>query len=228
MTGVTLGSSTRRYTYDAKGRMENEYLQGAGVANSDLLLRQIAYTSFDQPQFIQHWRSAPLSSDLDELGTAEAAWNQVCTIQFYFGAGLQRLISVKHKGLLRTQTLSLGGFEIRETTRGMAADLVEKEERSSFGNGSRVKRWTATNSVIPIIAYEYSVSDHLGSDSVTYDGQGQVQNQRGHLKEGETQKTERQSYDAWGARRDDESWAPAKGQLGAGVANSVCALHLRP
>lgn len=200
--------------------MENEYLQGAGVANSDLLLRQIAYTSFDQPQFIQHWRSAPLSSDLDELGTVEAAWNQVCTIQYYFGAGLQRLISVKYKGLLKTQTLSLGGFEIRETTRGAAADLVKKEERSSFGNGSRVKRWTATNPVVPIIAYEYSVSDHLGSDSVTYDGQGQVQNQRGHLKEGETQKTERQSYDAWGARRDGESWAPAKGQLGAGVANS--------
>jgi len=47
---------------------------------------------------------------------------------------------LKHKGLLKTQTLSLGGYEIRETTRGMAADLVEKEERSSFGNGSRVKR----------------------------------------------------------------------------------------
>lgn len=44
--------------------------------------------------------------------------------------------------------------------------------------------------------------------------------QRGHLKEGEAQKSERQSYDAWGARRDAETWAPASGQLGAGVANS--------
>lgn len=143
-----------------------------------------------------------------------ADWNQLCTIQYYFGAGLQRLISVKHKGALKTQTLSLGGYEIRETTR--SGSLVEKEIRSSFGNGARVKRWTATNPDIPIIAYEFSVTDHLGSDSVTYNGAGQLQNQRGHLKPGETQKTERQSYDAWGARRDGETWAPAVGQVGQG------------
>jgi len=52
---------------------------------------------------------------------------------------------------------------------------------------------------------------------VTYDGAGQEQSQRGHLKAGETQKTERQSYDAWGARRNGESWAPAKGQVGQAV-----------
>ncbi|MCX6858369.1 MAG: RHS repeat-associated core domain-containing protein, partial [Verrucomicrobia bacterium] len=201
----------RSYTYDAKGRMTKEHV---GTDLDALPLREIAYTSFDQPRFIQHWKSAPLSSDLDELGTAQAAWDQVCTIQYYFGAGLQRLISVKHKGLLKTQTLSLGGYEIRETTREGTGTLVEKEERSSFGNGSKVKRWTATNPNNPDIEYEYGVMDHLGSDSVTYNGQGQEQSQRGHLKPGETQKTERQSYDAWGARRDGETWAPAKGQLG--------------
>lgn len=212
VTGVTLGGSSRRYTYDAKGRMENEYLTPEG--GSELLLRQVAYTSFDQPQFIQHWRSAPLSSDLAELGESGVPWDQTCTMQFYFGAGLQRLISVKYKGLLKTQTLSLGGYEIRETTRGSLGTLVEKEERSSFGNGAKVKRWTAVNPVIPIMAYEYGVSDHLGSDSVTYTGEGQEQSQRGHLKEGEVQKTERQSYDAWGARRNADTWAPAKGPLG--------------
>jgi RHS repeat-associated protein len=212
VTGVTLGGSSRRYTYDAKGRMENEYLMPEG--GSELLLRQVAYTSFDQPQFIQHWRSAPLSSDLAELGESGVPWDQTCTMQFYFGAGLQRLISVKYKGLLKTQTLSLGGYEIRETTRGSLGTLVEKEERSSFGNGAKVKRWTAVNPVIPIMAYEYGVSDHLGSDSVTYTGEGQEQSQRGHLKEGEVQKTERQSYDAWGARRNADTWAPAKGPLG--------------
>jgi len=116
---------------------------------------------------------------LAELGTEGADWNQLCTIQYYFGAGLQRLITVKHKGALKTQTLSLGGYEIRETTR--SGSLVEKEIRSSFGNGTRVLRTTATNPDIPIIAYEYSVTDHLGSDSVTYNGAGQLQNQRGHL-----------------------------------------------
>lgn len=141
-------------------------------------------------------------------------WDQTCTMQFYFGAGLQRLISVKYKGLLKTQTLSLGGYEIRETTRGSLGTLVEKEVRSSFGNGAKVKRWTALNPVIPIIAYEYGVSDRLGSDSVTYTGEGQDQSQRGHLKAGETQKSERQSYDAWCARRNADTWAPAKGPLG--------------
>ncbi len=141
-------------------------------------------------------------------------WDQTCTMQFYFGAGLQRLISVKYKGLLKTQTLSLGGYEIRETTRGSLGTLVEKEERSSFGNGAKVKRWTAVNPVITIMAYEYGVSDRLGSDSVTYTGEGQDQSQRGHLKAGETQKSERQSYDAWCARRNADTWAPAKGPLG--------------
>lgn len=91
---------------------------------------------------------------------------------------------------------------------------MEKEVRSDFGNGTLVKRWTALNPVTPVVAFEYGVSDHLGSDSVTYTGEGQEQSQRGHLKEGETQKTERQSYDAWGARRNADTWAPAKGPLG--------------
>ena len=213
VTGVTFGGGARTYTYDEKGRMKDEFVTPAG-SESKTLLRQIQYTSFDQPQFIQHWRSAPLSSDLVELGELSAPWDQTCTIQFYFGAGLQRLIQIKHKGLLRTQTLSLGGYEIRETTRGSAGTLVEKEERSDFGNGTRVKRWTASQPVIPLIVHEYGVADHLGSDSTTFDGQGKEQMQRGHLKEGEVQKSERQSYDAWGARRDGETWAPAPGALG--------------
>lgn len=235
VTGVTGSGGNRRYTYDAKGRMEKEYLQGAGPGGAELLLRQISYTSFDQPNFIQHWRSAPLSSDLDDLRntTTNIDWDQQCTIRFYFGAGMQRLIQEKIKGALVTRSLSLGGFEIRETRRGMGVNdrLVEKEVRSNFGNGSRVIRTTATNPVTPIIVYEFSAEDHLGSDSVTYDSkpaasdpstleQGKLQQQRGHLKSGETQKSERQSYDAWGARRDGETWAPSKGALGAADPNT--------
>ncbi|MBV6500137.1 MAG: hypothetical protein CJBNEKGG_02606 [Prosthecobacter sp.] len=213
VTGVTFGGEARSYTYDEKGRMKEEFVTAAGSA-SKTLLRQIQYTSFDQPQSIQHWRSAALSSDLGELGEVSAPWDRTCTMQFYFGPGLQRLIQVKHKGLLRTRTLSLGGYEIRETTRGSAGTLVEKEERSSFGSGTRVKRWTATQPEIPLTVYEYSAEDHLGSDSTTFDGQGKEQMQRGHLKGPEVQKSERQSYDAWGARRDGDTWAPAKGPLG--------------
>ncbi len=216
VTGIAqTNNNSRRYTYDAKGRMKNEYLT-PGANESEILLREIAYTSFDQPRFVQHWKSAPLSSDLDALGTGMAEWDQVCTIQFYFGVGLQRLIQVKHKGSLVTRVLSLTGYEIRETRRGqnLSDPLVEKEVRSAFGNGSRVLRYTASNPTVPVAAYEFAAEDHLGSDTVTYDGLGQEQAQRGHLKDGESQKTERQSYDAWGARRNGDTWAPSKGQLG--------------
>lgn len=214
VTGVTLGGSSRRYTYDAKGRMAEEYLTPAG--GSEALLRQVAYTSFDQPQFIQHWGAAALSSDLDLLDDGQTPWDSICTLNFYFGPGLQRMIQTKVKGRLFTKTLSLGGYEIRETRLhgfSEAHTLVEKEERSHFGNGARVKRWTATSPTIPLTVFEYSLSDHLGSDSATYDSGGELQMQRGHLKQGEAQKSERQSYDAWGARRDAETWAPATGQL---------------
>jgi RHS repeat-associated protein len=118
------------------------------------------------------------------------------------------------KGKLATTTLSLGGYEIREVT-GHTGAVIEREERSSFGNGVRVMRHLGAKGVVqPQTSYEFAAKDHLGSDTATFDGQGQLRQQRGHLKPGEVQKTERQSYDAWGARRDGDTWAPASGQLG--------------
>ncbi|MCX6854232.1 MAG: RHS repeat-associated core domain-containing protein, partial [Verrucomicrobia bacterium] len=87
-------------------------------------------------------------------------------------------------------------------------------ERSHFGNGVRVMRYLGPKeSTSAQTSYEFAAKDHLGSDTATFDGQGQLRQQRGHLKPGEVQKTERQSYDAWGARRDGDTWAPASGQL---------------
>jgi RHS repeat-associated protein len=212
VTGVSIGGASRRYTYDARGRMAEEFYTPSG--GSEILLREVVHNSFDQPQFIRHWGAAALSSDLDLLDDGLTPWDQICLLNFYFGPDLQRMIQTKVKGQLYTKTLSLGGYEIRETTRsGFGGPLVEKEERSHFGTGARVKRWTVTSPTIPLMVLEYSVSDHLGSDSVTYDGSGQVQMQRGNLKQGEVQESERQSYDAWGARRDAENWVPAPGQL---------------
>ena len=92
--------------------------------------------------------------------------------------------------------------------------MIEREERSSFGNGVRVMRWLGPKETTSAqTSYEFAAKDHLGSDTATFDGQGQLRQQRGHLKPGEVQKTERQSYDAWGARRDGDTWAPASGQL---------------
>ena len=209
VTSVTVGTEVQRsYSYDAKGRMTTEHV-GTNLALTPL--REIAYTSFDQPRFIQHWGAAALSSDVGALDDGVTPWDQVCTLRFYFGPGLQRLIQVKHKGALVTKVLSLGGYEIREVTSGsLTGTMIEREERSSFGNGTRVKRWTAASPTVPVIAYEFAAKDHLGSDTATFDSTGQLQPQRGHLKEGEVQKSERQSYDAWGARRDGETWAPAE------------------
>jgi RHS repeat-associated protein len=213
VTSVSQQEQVRRsYTYDPKGRMTTEHV---GENLTATPLREIRYTSFDQPRFIQHWGAAALSSDQGELGDSETPWDQVCTLSFRFGPGGQRLTQLKQKGLLVTKVLSLGSYEIREVTRGgLSGALIEREERSSFGNGTKVKRWTATNLEVPTIHYEFSAKDHLGSDSATYDGQGQIKMQRGHLQPGQVQKTERQSYDAWGARRDADTWAPAQGQLG--------------
>jgi RHS repeat-associated protein len=214
VTSITQGAEVlRSYTYDVKGRMTKEHL---GASLSVLPLREVSYTSFDQPQRIQHWGAAALSSDPASLGDSETPWDQVCTLNFYFGPSLQRMIHTKVKGQLYTKTLSLGGFEIRETRLGghdVANLLVEKEERSHFGNGARVKRWTATNLTIPLTVFEYTLNDPLGSDTATYDDGGELQMQRGHLKAGETQKSEHQSYDGWGARRNAETWGPAAGQL---------------
>ncbi len=213
VTSVTRqGQVARSYSYDLKGRMTTEH---EGTALDVPALREIAYTSFDQPRFIQHRRAAALSSDTAVLGDEQTPWNQFCTLNFYFGPGGQRLIQTKVKGLLFTKTLSLGGYEVRVTTSGgLNGAPVEKEERSSFGNGTRVKRWTVTNPVMPTLHYDYAAKDHLGSDSANFDESGQLKPQRRHLKEGEVQKEERQSYDAWGARRDADTWAPASG-LGA-------------
>jgi RHS repeat-associated protein len=219
VTSVSDGNNTKRsYSYDKKGRMLKEFVGQVTKPEESTrqALREIKYTSFDQPQFIQHWGAAALTSDLAVLDDGLSAWDNVCTVNYYFGPSLGRIIQTKVKGLQFTKILSLGGYEIRETRLngfGSGNTLVEKEERSSFGNGSRVNRWTAASPTVPVTAYEYSVGDHLGSDSATYDGEGELQAQRGHLKSGETQKSERQSYDAWGARRDAETWAPAAGQL---------------
>jgi len=216
VTSVTVGTEVQRsYSYDAKGRMTTEH---AGTNLALTPLREIAYTSFDQPRFIQHWGAAALSSDVGALDDGVTPWDQVCTLRFYFGPGMQRLIQVKHKGALVTKVLSLGGYEIRETTSGsLTGTMIEREERSSFGNGTRVKRWTVTSPTVPVITYEFAAKDHLGSDTATFDSSSQLQAQRGHLKAGEVQKSERQSYDAWGARRDGETWAPAAGHLGQAV-----------
>lgn len=221
------GVVQRSYSYDSRGRMTQEHL---GADLTGLPLREIAYTSFDQPRYIQHWGAAALSSDLDTLDDGATVWNQVCSIHFYFGPGLQRLIQKKVKGKLVTTSLSLGGYEIREVN-DLIGTRIEREERSRFGNGVRVQRWMGQNTAAQT-RYEFAAQDHLGSDSVTFESapdphdaanlqQGQVQSQRGHLKPGETQKTERQSYDAWGARRDGETWAPAEGPLGQVVPNSL-------
>jgi RHS repeat-associated protein len=212
VTSVSQGTQVQRsYTYDPKGRMTHEH---NGDSVSGLALREIAYTSFDQPRFIQHWGAAALSSDQGQLDDGTTAWDQICTINFYFGPGLQRLIQKKVKGKLATTTLSLGGYEIREVT-GHTGTVIEREERSSFGNGVRVKRYLGPKETTSAqTSYEFAAKDHLGSDTATFDGQGQLRQQRGHLKPGEQQKTERQSYDAWGARRDGDTWAPAAGQLG--------------
>ncbi len=217
VTSVSQGTQVQRsYSYDAKGRMTHEY-NGADVGTEEepvQALREIAYTSFDQPRFIQHWGAAALSSDQGQLDDGTTAWDQICTINFYFGPGLQRLIQKKVKGKLATTTLSLGGYEIREVT-GHTGTVIEREERSSFGNGVRVMRWLGPKETTSAqTSYEFAAKDHLGSDTATFDGQGQLRQQRGHLKPGEVQKTERQSYDAWGARRDGDTWAPASGQLG--------------
>lgn len=115
-----------------------------------------------------------------------------------------------------TKVLSLGGYEIRETTgnSSLKGPVIEREEPSSFGNGVRVMRYLGAKGVVqPQTSYEFAAKDHLGSDTATFDGAGELRQQRGHLKPGKTQKTERQSYDAWGTRRNGNSWAPAEGQL---------------
>jgi RHS repeat-associated protein len=215
VTSVSQGTQVQRsYTYDPKGRMTHEY---NGDSVSGLALREIAYTSFDQPRFIQHWGAAALSSDQGQLDDGTTAWDQICTINFYFGPGLQRLIQKKVKGKLATTTLSLGGYEIREVT-GHTGTVIEREERSSFGNGVRIMRYLGPKETTSAqTSYEFAAKDHLGSDTATFDGAGQFRQQRGHLKPGEQQKTERQSYDAWGARRDGDTWAPAEGQVGLTV-----------
>ncbi|MEQ1751505.1 MAG: hypothetical protein ABL974_18930, partial [Prosthecobacter sp.] len=165
VTSVTVGTAVQRsYSYDAKGRMTTEHV---GSDLTTLPLREIAYTSFDQPRFIQHWGAAALSSDVGALDDGTTPWDQICTLRFYFGPGMQRLIQTKHKGQLVTKVLSLGGFEIRETTNGasLTGTMIEREERSSFGNGTRVKRWTVTNPNTPVISYEFAAKDHLGSDT---------------------------------------------------------------
>ncbi len=214
VTSVSQGTQVQRsYTYDAKGRMTGEF---NGAAVTGFALRDIKYTSFDQPKTITHLGAAALSSDPGQLDDGTNAWDQACTIDFYFGPGLQRLIQKKVKGKLATTTLSLGGYEIREVTSLLSTPnpVIEREERSSFGNGVRVMRWLGPKETTSAqTSYEFAAKDHLGSDTATFDGQGQLRQQRGHLKPGEVQKTERQSYDAWGARRDGDTWAPASGQL---------------
>ena len=56
---------------------------------------------------------------------------------------------------------------------------------------------------------EFSLKDHLGSTSAVHDESGEVQKSRGQQPT-----DERHSYDAWGARRDNASWAPAGPMLG--------------
>ena len=127
VTSVTLGTVVQRsYSYDAKGRMLKEFVGDVTNEATQTALREIAYTSFDQPSFIQHWGAAALSSDLGALDDGQSAWDQLCTLNFYFGPGMQRLIQTKHKGLLATKVLSLGGYEIRETTSGgLTGTLIE-------------------------------------------------------------------------------------------------------
>ena len=138
VTSVSQGTQVQRsYTYDAKGRMTKEF-NGDNVTG--FALRDIKYTSFDQPKTITHLGAAALSSDQGQLDDCTSAWDQQCTINFYFGPGLQRLIQKKVKGKLATTTLSLGGYEIRQVT-GHTGTVIEREERSSFGNGVRVMRW---------------------------------------------------------------------------------------
>ena len=169
---------------------------------------------------IRHYASEELSSDLVTTGEG---WDRQCEIGFYYGPDLQRVVQTKRKGQMFTKVLYLDGVEIREVRQGgynAPATLIEREERSGFSNGVKVRRWTAANPEVPVVAYEFAVKDHLGSDNGVYDGSGRLQNQRGVLEAGGRVRPEQQSYDAWGARRDGESWAPARGPLGRAVATA--------
>lgn len=194
------------YGYDDNGRMTTETVQQTGQA--DRLVRQINYTSFHQPSSITHYASPKLSTDrpISEMGGVPST----CQIQFYYGSGLQRLIQVKMKGAIKTTVLYLGAYEVREVYEDAGATLIEREERSSFGNGTQLRRFSAgTSLTIPIAETEFKLADHLGSTSAIHDENGDVKRSRGQL-----QVDERHSYDAWGARRDSNTWAPAGPMLG--------------
>jgi RHS repeat-associated protein len=199
------GGVSHVYAYDDNGRMTTEHARQAG--QTDRLIRSITYTSFHQPSLITHHASPRLATDRPLMGGDPS----FCQMQFYYGADLQRLMQVRMKGATVTRTLYLGSYELREVYEGLPGpnNLLEREERSSFGNGAQVRLANVGGSFAPSVKLEFSLKDHLGSTSAVHDESGDVQKSRGQQPT-----DERHSYDAWGARRDSASWAPAGPQLG--------------
>jgi RHS repeat-associated protein len=196
------GGVSHVYAYDANGRMTTETAKQGGV--EDRLIREIQYTSFHQPALITHHASPKLITDRPVMGDVEG----FCEMAFYYGSDLQRLIQIKRKGAVTTRVLYLGAYEKREVLEAGVA-LLEREERSSFGNGAQVRLANEGNGFIVHVALEFSLKDHLGSTSAVHTENGDVKKSRG-----QTEVDERHSYDAWGARRDGATWAPAGPQLG--------------
>lgn len=199
------GGVSHVYAYDGNGRMTTEHARKAG--ENDRLIRSISYTSFHQPSLITHHASPKLATDRPLMGGNE----NFCQMQFYYGADLQRLMQVRMKGATVTRTLYLGAYEVREVFEGLPGpnNLLEREERSSFGNGAQVRLANVGNNFAAGRKLEFSLKDHLGSTSAVHDESGEVQKSRGQQPT-----DERHSYDAWGARRDNASWAPAGPMLG--------------
>ena len=182
--------------------MMDEFLVDGLPNGGDRLLRSIRYTSFDQPTFIQHTVSRERGSDPGLTGV----WDGTVNLTFAYGPGLQRLIQTRNKGALEERTLYMGSYQIRE--KDLNGQLVEREQRNNFGAGDWIRR--QVGQVTTLYGYQFEISDHLGSPTLVTGENAQVAQ-----SSGQKPAPEQHSFDAWGARRNAQTWAPAEPPPGA-------------
>ncbi|GAA5484538.1 RHS repeat domain-containing protein [Haloferula sargassicola] len=224
VTSATLKGKQRNQIYDAAGRVTSMAYLGTTVKGTSL-----QWTSFNQLKRAEKTSAAALvtfgqTTDLAPEIQGVSPWTKFTVsttiAEFDFDAGgnraeqtLTRIFANNHSAKVTTRYLGSYEHEVHESTNptGIGYGIDAEIHRHRLGSAMLTREVRNASSSGPLTVTRLAVilTDHIGSTDCIIQADWNGTTGAWKVSNGEPQ-AERQSFDAWGERRNGSSWSDLK------------------